>query len=365
MRDMLEPIFGESGAVVAQFFIAVIALLILVGIVYWVFRRFGGVRFVGIGRRRIPRLAIIDALPVDSRHKLVLIRRDNVEHLVLIGGSANLIVEPSIIRSAQAVARVRQAQAPRPQHQPAAAASASLGIGSAPPTQPASQMMAMPDPRAETTGISEPIPFPQTAQPHPDTRGGEREVGAPEENDTAKAKAAPQPQSEVEATALAVEPVAANAPPADTPPANTANQVSGHGSAHFEEPTRASEIESVLLPASAPAEFADEPASTADLTEFTDRELSQDTTPPATAVSATAEDELESGSEAVIEKELESSAEAMIDVEPQPAPAVALDESPADTDGSEANDAKSAAKVSDLEHEMVRLLGEITTKRDD
>ena len=78
MRDMLEPTFGESGAVVAQFFIAVIALLILVGLVYWVFRRFGGLRFGGIGRGRIPRLAITDALSIGSRHKLVLVRREQL-----------------------------------------------------------------------------------------------------------------------------------------------------------------------------------------------------------------------------------------------------------------------------------------------
>ena len=37
-------------------------------------------------RGRMPRLAVIDAAAVDGRRRLVLVRRDNVEHLLMIGG---------------------------------------------------------------------------------------------------------------------------------------------------------------------------------------------------------------------------------------------------------------------------------------
>src|SRR5581483_1340423 len=35
---------------------------------------------------------------VDGRRRLVLVRRDNVEHLLMIGGPADLVVEPNIVR---------------------------------------------------------------------------------------------------------------------------------------------------------------------------------------------------------------------------------------------------------------------------
>ena len=50
-------------------------------------------------RGRQPRLAVIDAAKVDGRRHLVLIRRDNVEHLLMIGGRADIVVEPNIVRA--------------------------------------------------------------------------------------------------------------------------------------------------------------------------------------------------------------------------------------------------------------------------
>jgi len=51
------------------------------------------------GRGRQPRLAVIDAAMVDARRKLVLIRRDNVEHLIMIGGPSDVVIEPNIVRA--------------------------------------------------------------------------------------------------------------------------------------------------------------------------------------------------------------------------------------------------------------------------
>jgi hypothetical protein len=47
----------------------------------------------------MPRLAVIDAAAVDGRRRLVLVRRDNVEHLIMIGGPSDLVVEPNIVRA--------------------------------------------------------------------------------------------------------------------------------------------------------------------------------------------------------------------------------------------------------------------------
>src|SRR5262245_43232178 len=82
-------------------FIAILIVLALIGAVAWVVRRFagGGVGASG-ARGRMPRLAVIDAAAVDGRRRLVLVRRDNVEHLLMIGGPADLVVEPNIVRNA-------------------------------------------------------------------------------------------------------------------------------------------------------------------------------------------------------------------------------------------------------------------------
>src|SRR5262245_57977831 len=67
--------------------IAVVVVLILLALAFWLVRRFGGGRLGGgTTRGRQPRLAVIDQATVDGRRRLVLIRRDNVEHLLIIGG---------------------------------------------------------------------------------------------------------------------------------------------------------------------------------------------------------------------------------------------------------------------------------------
>jgi hypothetical protein len=51
-------------------------------------------------RGRQPRLAVIESTMIDARRQLWLIRRDNVEHLIMTGGPTDLVVEPSIVRAA-------------------------------------------------------------------------------------------------------------------------------------------------------------------------------------------------------------------------------------------------------------------------
>lgn len=81
------------------FFIAFVIVLALIGVAAWLVRRFGGSSLgSSAGRGRMPRLAVIDAAAVDGRRRLVLVRRDNVEHLLMIGGPADLVVEPNIVR---------------------------------------------------------------------------------------------------------------------------------------------------------------------------------------------------------------------------------------------------------------------------
>src|SRR5262249_38970995 len=98
----MDTLFGEgqSGLKVVLFVIVVLGLLALA---FWLLRRFGGGRFGSdAARGRQLRWAVIDQATIDSRRRLVLIRRDNVEHLLIIGGPSDVVVEQNIVRAANA-----------------------------------------------------------------------------------------------------------------------------------------------------------------------------------------------------------------------------------------------------------------------
>jgi flagellar protein FliO/FliZ len=68
---------------------AVAALALVLGLIAaaaWAARRYGATRFGGLVRSKNPRLKIIETLSIDARTKLVLVRQDAQEHLLVIGG---------------------------------------------------------------------------------------------------------------------------------------------------------------------------------------------------------------------------------------------------------------------------------------
>jgi flagellar protein FliO/FliZ len=83
-------------------FIAVFALLALA---YWLIRQFWRAQRESVAAplRRHSRIAVVAGAPIDARRRLILIRRDNVEHLLLVGGAADVVVESTVVRAADAV----------------------------------------------------------------------------------------------------------------------------------------------------------------------------------------------------------------------------------------------------------------------
>src|ERR1700727_2240666 len=82
------------------FFFAFVGVLALIGAAAWLVHRFAGNRLgSNTARGRMPRLAVIDAAAVDGRRRLVLVRRDNIEHLLMIGGPTDIVVESNIVRA--------------------------------------------------------------------------------------------------------------------------------------------------------------------------------------------------------------------------------------------------------------------------
>jgi hypothetical protein len=93
MLDELISAYGNRFLVAA---LGVSLALLCLFIVLWVLRNRAPSPFVRGGRNRQPRLQVLDAAAVDTRRRIVLIRRDNVEHLVMIGGPTDLVIESGI-----------------------------------------------------------------------------------------------------------------------------------------------------------------------------------------------------------------------------------------------------------------------------
>jgi flagellar protein FliO/FliZ len=95
-------LFGAEMPLAVRFFLAFLIVLGLIGAAAWAVRRFGSARLGGAVRGRQPRLAVIEYASVDARRRLLLVRRDNIEHLVMIGGPTDVVVESNIVRAVPA-----------------------------------------------------------------------------------------------------------------------------------------------------------------------------------------------------------------------------------------------------------------------
>lgn len=79
-----------------QFVLALLFVLALIGTATALARRFGLAPVVRTDRRLPRRLAVVESIALDGKRRLVLLHRDGVEHLVLLGPSADLVVESAI-----------------------------------------------------------------------------------------------------------------------------------------------------------------------------------------------------------------------------------------------------------------------------
>src|SRR5580692_3961596 len=110
----METIFGAEMPIAAKVLLALLIAIGLAGGVFYLVRFVGASRFGPTSiRGRQPRLAVIEVAGVDGRRRLVLIRRDNVEHLVMIGGPTDVVIEQNIVRAVP-VAPARDAAARSP-----------------------------------------------------------------------------------------------------------------------------------------------------------------------------------------------------------------------------------------------------------
>ncbi len=73
---------------------ALLLVLALVGLAGLAARRFG---IPGIANAKSARrLAVVETLMLDARHKLCLVRRDQSEHLIVIGPDGTSVIETGV-----------------------------------------------------------------------------------------------------------------------------------------------------------------------------------------------------------------------------------------------------------------------------
>jgi flagellar protein FliO/FliZ len=79
-----------------RFLLALVFVLALIGLLAWIARRYGVLRGTvrpAAGQRR---LEVIEVVPIDSKRRLLLLRRDDTEHLILMSPTNELVVETGI-----------------------------------------------------------------------------------------------------------------------------------------------------------------------------------------------------------------------------------------------------------------------------
>ena len=86
--DLSTAILGIAGL------LFVIALIVLT---VWAFKALFGEGDASTAKKgRERRLAVVETAQVDANRKLCLVRRDDVEHLLILGGPVDLVVETGI-----------------------------------------------------------------------------------------------------------------------------------------------------------------------------------------------------------------------------------------------------------------------------
>jgi flagellar protein FliO/FliZ len=79
-----------------RFLIALVFVLALIGLIAWIARRFGFGHVAVRPRGAARRIEIVETAAVDAKRRLVLLRRDRTEHLVLLGTNSELLIESGI-----------------------------------------------------------------------------------------------------------------------------------------------------------------------------------------------------------------------------------------------------------------------------
>jgi flagellar protein FliO/FliZ len=77
--------------------VSVVLLIGVAGLGFWILRQSLGMEGMPLfAPKQRRRLGVVESTAIDSRRRLLLVRRDNVEHLIMIGGPVDMLVETGI-----------------------------------------------------------------------------------------------------------------------------------------------------------------------------------------------------------------------------------------------------------------------------
>ena len=164
MTEWFNSLFGEAVGTYVAFGVGLLIVILLIILLLRILRSFTGGMF---GNKSQNRLGVIEAAAVDNKRRLVLVRRDNVEHLIMIGGTSDILVESGINRAAPAP-RPPQPQSPTKAAPPTPApAQTATPRASAPqaPTPAATAPTATTSPAASTPQTTAPKPAAPASAP--------------------------------------------------------------------------------------------------------------------------------------------------------------------------------------------------------
>jgi flagellar biogenesis protein FliO len=125
--QFLTSLFGgsENTFVTAILALGIVLVLIVLGL--WALKVFFRASNTFV-RGRNKRLTVVDQVAIDQKRQLIIVRRDNVEHLLLVGGPQDVVVESGIAAEKPSAGVRRPSVGPTataPAQAPAAAAAAS------------------------------------------------------------------------------------------------------------------------------------------------------------------------------------------------------------------------------------------------
>ncbi len=106
----MQTLFDLPMSSSLSYVVAIVVILGLLAIFAVIVRRVAAQGLNPDGTRgRGPRLGVVDTYSLDRTRQLVIVRRDNVEHLLMIGGSNDILVESNIVRAVSA-SSIRESQ---------------------------------------------------------------------------------------------------------------------------------------------------------------------------------------------------------------------------------------------------------------
>jgi hypothetical protein len=87
---------AESMSDSVIYIVTLIILLALAGLAYWIARQGAGFDGMKLFQSKQRRIGVVETAVVDGRRRLIILRRDNVEHLIMTGGPVDVVIETGI-----------------------------------------------------------------------------------------------------------------------------------------------------------------------------------------------------------------------------------------------------------------------------